>query len=107
MRENGDFVRACEIYWGEWVNYEECNLQDEKTPETILIEKDAIRSLPKECRILAEIIINLPEEMFLVNGRLNKTFFRKFVRARTGWTIRKVNKIQNKLEHHLIEAVSM
>jgi hypothetical protein len=39
--------------------------------------------------------------MFLVNGRLKKTFLRKFVKARTGWTIDKVNKIQSKLERHL------
>lgn len=102
MRENGDFVKACEVYWGTWLNYEECDLQEEETPETILMEKEAIWNLPKECRTLAEIIINLPEEMFLVNGRLKKTFFRKFVKSKTGWPVDKVVKVQNKLEHLLI-----
>ena len=48
MRENGDFVKACEVYWGTWLNYEECDLQEEETPETILMEKEAIWNLPKE-----------------------------------------------------------
>lgn len=102
-RNSGDFVSACEVYWGEWLPYEDCSLLESSTPETILMEKETIDDLPKECRQLANIILNLPEEMYLVNGKLKRTFLRKFVKAKTGWSLCKVEKVQSKLENILLE----
>jgi hypothetical protein len=104
-RKNGDFVKACEVFWGEWVPYEDCVLLTTETPETLLMEKESINSLPKECKLLAELIVNLPEEMFLNNGRLKRTFFRKFVKTKTGWSLDKVAQVQTRLTRCL--AVSM
>ena len=106
MKETGDIVGACEVFWGEWLDFQDCNLKTEVTPETIMMEEDSFRNLPKESRILADIIINLPEEMFLVNGKLKKTFFRKLVKAKTGWNTHKMNMIQSKLESQLILSIS-
>jgi hypothetical protein len=100
-RENGDFVKACEVFWGEWLSVEDVELVEQETPESILLDKDRIDSLPKECRTLIGIIMNLPEEMYLVNGRLKRTFFRKHVKSVTGWSIEKVDRVQSKLESNL------
>ncbi|MFA5396355.1 MAG: hypothetical protein WC346_10145 [Methanogenium sp.] len=113
-KDKDDFVQACEIYWGEWtevdvynvlmeetphrnINWDMSRLQAEGNPESILMEKDMFNSLPRECRILAEILVNLPEEMFLVNGKVKKTSLRKLVKKQTGWPIEKVDRIQARL----------
>ena len=118
MRESGDFVKACEVYWGEWIPCEEIEetlenpkilftgnyqtferLQTTDDPETIFLEKEAIGdNLPTECKTLVGILINIPEEMYLVNGKLKKTFFRKLVRAKTGWSAEKVERVYSKLK---------
>lgn len=103
MRENGDaFVEACEVYWGQWIPWETA----EKTspmlqypdPESIFIEKETLSPpLPKECRTLIDILLNIPEEMYLVNGKIKKTFLRKFVKEKTGWSIEKTERVQSRL----------
>jgi hypothetical protein len=97
MAENGDLVKACEIYWGEWTNYEDCVLLERETPETILISKDNLEKLPKECKTLVDIIINLPEEMFCINGKLKTSLFYKFVELKTGWSKDKIHHTHYKL----------
>lgn len=97
MAENGDLVKACEIYWGEWVDYEDCNLLERETPETILISKDNLEKLPKECKTLTDIIVNLPEEMYFINGKLKTNLFFKFVELKTGWTKDKIHHVHYKL----------
>lgn len=104
MRENGDFVKACEVFWGEWVDFETCNIEDPTTPETILIDKDIINKLPNECKLMANMILNLPEEMFLVNGKLKRTFFRKFVKSKTGWSMEKVDQTHRVLGYYLLRS---
>ncbi len=118
MRKNDGLVCACEVLWGEWSEIGACealmeklpsykitwnagNLISSETPESALLKKDAILSLPNECRIFAEIILSLPEEMFLVNGRMKKTAVSKFVREKTGWSREKISRIQTKLIKHL------
>jgi hypothetical protein len=97
-----DIEKACEVYWGEWVPVEDCDLQEKETPETILMAKDAMESMPKECRTLVEILLNLPEEMYLTNGKVKTTqLFRKIAKAQAGWSIEKARLTYFKLARHL------
>ena len=81
----------------------EYQLQDENTPETILIEKDNIQGLSKECRLMAKAILNLPEEMFMINGKLKKTALRKIIHKETGWSIAKIERVKISLADCLLE----
>lgn len=102
MRENGDFVKACEVYWGEWIPWDKAEgaspYLEYPDPETLFIDKEAIEGdFPSECKTLMNLILNIPEEMYLVNGKIKKTFFRKFVKSKTGWSAEKVERVQAKL----------
>lgn len=109
MKEVDVIERAAEIHWGQYLDYHDTILQNKEgylqiadTPESILIEKDKFWKLPNECRIIAEIILFLPEEMFMSNGRLKKVEFYKIIKKKLGWDRKKTVKITNKLSKCMV-----
>ena len=129
-KERGDLEAAAYVYWGEtipiitqiketnpdkmfdtievpmFVNIEEqdSRLQDENTPETLLIDKDTVpMSLSKECLLMAKAIMNLPEEMFLTNGKIKKMKLRKLIKEQTGWSVSKIERVKDNLAQQLID----
>ena len=97
-------VHGAEVFWGEYLDQADVNLQNNEpylqtkdNPESLLIEKDKLWTLPNECKIIAEIILNLPEEMFLTNGRVKKESLFKVVNERLGWNRRKTIAVTSKL----------
>jgi hypothetical protein len=104
MRQQLSIVHGAEVFWGEYLDQSDVNLQNNEpylqtldNPETLLIEKDKLWTLPKECKIIAEIILNLPEEMFLINGRVRKESLIKVVNEKLGWNRRKTIAVTGKL----------
>jgi hypothetical protein len=102
-RGSGDFVSAGTIYFGQWLSIDDVNLEAHETPETILLKKDGILSLPKECRLMAEIILSMPEEMFLVNGKIKKEALRRVVRNKTGWSLSRIDGVRKRLGNFLTD----
>lgn len=102
--ENDDmFVPRLPICF-ESLQEEEYRLQSPTNPEKILIKKDSFQKiLSKECLIMANILANLPENMFLVNGKVKKTKFRKIIKKQTGWSLAKVVQVENTLTMKLLE----
>ena len=98
MKHTGDFVAAGYVYFGQWLNIEDDFLPDPSTPETILLEKDKIQSLPRECEILKNILMDLPEELFMISGKAKKTAFRRIIKAKTGWNDSRINKVEERLK---------
>jgi len=101
---------AAYIYWSKEENVYLESLQEMEhclhtpdNPETILIEKDFTKSLSKECMLMAKTIMNLPEEMFLINGKLKKTQLRKLLKQRTGWSTTKIDKVKASLARQLLD----
>jgi hypothetical protein len=101
---------AAYIFWSYEVDIYDPNILQEVSemhstnPETLLIEKDNLKnSLSKECRIVAEAILNLPEEMFLVNGKLKKTALKKILKQRLGWSNTKIKRINESLARQLLD----
>lgn len=89
LREKGDFEKACEVYWGEWVDVADCDLRERETPESILMSKDTMDNMPSECKTLVEVLLNIPEEMYLVNGKVKKTaLFKRIVEAHSKWNLK-------------------
>lgn len=78
-------------------------LQNPKNPESILIEKDNLSSLSTECLLLAKLILSLPEESFLINGKIKKTRLRNIIKRRTGWSCSKIDRVKNILANQLLE----
>lgn len=101
---------AAYIFWSNTVDIYDVSILQEVSeihsinPETLLIEKDNLKnSLTKECRIVAETILNLPEEMFLVNGKLKKTALKKILKQKLGWSNTKINRINESLARQLLD----
>lgn len=110
MKEKkGDIIAAAYVYWSrETIPFlhileDEIPLQEERTPETILMEKDFQKCLSKECLLMAKTIMNLPEEMFLINGKLKKMELRKLIKEQTGWSVAKIDKVKENLAQQLID----
>jgi hypothetical protein len=102
MKEEDVFVCAGTVYFGQWIPYDEMQFTSEETPETILLAKESFTDgLPKECKILADIVLNLPEELFLVNGKIKKTAFHQVVKAKTGWSVHKIEITKERLRKFL------
>lgn len=95
-------VSAAEVLFADWEDLENVVMVNEETPETLLLEKTFFQNLSKEIRIMAEIIISLPEEMFLVNGRLKKEMLRKVVKEQTGWSETKIERVKERLGERLL-----
>jgi hypothetical protein len=105
-KDPDDFVNACSVFFGSWIAIEDIDIITMDTPETILIQKDKLRTLPRECEILKDIIFNLPEEMFSVNkgGRVKRKSFHKVVRNKTGWSEARIQKVELRLQEILQSA---
>lgn len=104
-----DIESASMIYWEKLedvysisLQMHEQQLQTSDNPETLLIEKDFVNALSKECQFMAKAIISLPEEIFLLNGKARKTKFREIMKVKTGWPVVKIEKVKLSLAHQLI-----
>ena len=95
-------VEAAEVLFGEYIPVEDCPLLEEKTPETFLLQKSFFQELSGECRTMADIIITLPEEMFLINGRIKIEQLFKTMKERSGWSKAKTRKVKTRLEKSLV-----
>jgi hypothetical protein len=93
---------AAEVLFAEWVDFENVVITEKETPETLLLKKTFLQSLTKEARIMAEIIIGLPEEMFLENGKLRKNLLRRIVKEQTGWPVSKIERVKERLGENLV-----
>jgi hypothetical protein len=100
--EEDDFVSGCYVYFSEWLPIESISMEDNLTPEVILLEKDRLQRLPKKCKTLLEIIMSLPDEMFMINGKLRKTALRRVINAKTGWSKELIDRIEDKLRTSLL-----
>lgn len=100
-KEKRDIISAAEIYWGEFLPIDDMEIVLEKTPETILLEKDPLNFLTEECRLLANILLNLPEEMTRLNGSVKIRPLTQFVNKQLGWGGTKLQTIMRRLVHDL------
>jgi len=98
-------VEAAEVLFGEWVSIDDCPLVEDKTPETFLLQKYAVQDLSEECRIMVDVILSLPEEMFLLNGRIKTVQLSQKTKERTGWSLAKIKMVKTRLEKSLSMAI--
>jgi hypothetical protein len=103
MKEETDALEAAAIvYFANWSDITEMEIEYPETPESILIKKEVISSMPSECQIMLNIIFNLPEEMFQISGgKVNLYGAMKIVKNITGWPMKKVLKTENLLRERL------
>lgn len=104
MKQVDIIERAAEIHWGQYLDVSNIVLQNNETllqmvdtPESLLIEKDKFWKMPQECRTVAEIILNLPEEMFTANGKVKKGELLRVMKEKLGWNERKTAKVTKKM----------
>jgi hypothetical protein len=99
--EKEDFVSAGYVYYAEWVPLDNIAVEDPRNPETILLEKDRLQRLPKKCKTLVEILMSLPDEMFMLNGKVKKTALHRIINEKTGWSKERIERIELKLRESL------
>ncbi len=61
------------------------------SPEDLLISKDIFKMFSEEAKEVAKIILACPEEFFLLNGRISKTFLRNECKEKLGWSKNKTD----------------
>jgi len=88
---SGSFEAALEVYYGTYIEPEKANLVSTTNPESILIWKDLVEKMSRETRELLFLVNNLPEEMFLQNGKVAKLKLLEVLQIR-GWTKKQMNK---------------
>ena len=98
-----DLEDAARILFGtfssEWLN----DLVEQDNPESFLLKKTFFDGLTKETKELVSIIINLPEEFFLLHsGKLKKIVFEKYMIKNLHWERKKVKKGQKELQKYLL-----
>lgn len=58
---------------------------DPDTPETIIVRKDRLAALSSEARLLLRCISDMPDDMFMSNGRFRLSIFREALIASKLW----------------------
>jgi hypothetical protein len=101
---------AAYIYWSKEENVfleslqeKEYLLQSLDTPETLLISKDSQKTLSSECQIIINIINELPEDGFLLSGKIKKTKLFHCVKTKTGWSMVKIKQVLDSLTRQLLK----
>lgn len=99
MKHN--MVLAGEVYWGEWIDHEKCNLKSLDNPEEACILRDSLTKLSKEACMVLRVMYELPDEMFAGTGRLIQEKFVLHISKRFGWSPFKVSRINKELTEML------
>ena len=88
---------AIAVMTSEYIPYQAAHLVDESTPENSIMESEKYKALSDEAKYLANIIINMPDEFFLVNGKVTKKVLRQIAKKERGWSARKVDEVRYEL----------
>jgi hypothetical protein len=91
---------AIEIICGKWVPIEEVEIPITETPEDDLMHKEWFDALSKEGKIVVNLILSAPKEMFFTNGRINRQEFFKYVRRnrrRPAWSRVKIDSVLDEI----------
>jgi hypothetical protein len=84
---------AATIHWGDFLPYHDyqelCPITD--TPESWLIMKETVQNLSEEGKFLLNFIKDLPDELFLVNGKPKKTEICKILRKNYRWSLKLIS----------------
>jgi hypothetical protein len=96
-----DLEHAATIYFGVF-SPEDYLTPEQETPETLLIQKDALQKLSEEAKFLIDILINLPDEMILSTGRVCYKRLSKFLQEK-GWSKKRVQNSWDELKCYLKE----
>ncbi len=102
---------AAMIYWStteniylESLQEKEYLLQSSDNPEILLISKDTQeKMLSDECKIMVNVINDLPEKSFLSSGKVKKTVLFQFVKRKTGWSMTKIEQVRTTLARQLLQ----
>ena len=102
MAIKSDIVEACAVWFGEFVDYDTCQLTDNNDPEKQLLIKDALAHLSKEAGMVANVLLNLPDEMFTNSGRVIRKNLIQYMETNFNWTVKKTKKAQEEIARLLI-----
>jgi hypothetical protein len=97
MASKSNLEKACEIWWGEFVDPDICNLTSQDNPEKEIILKDLLENFSKEMKVLANTIITLPEEMFTKTGLVIHKKLVVYMKVHYGWTALRTTTVQSKI----------
>lgn len=90
---------AIEIMFGTWLPIEEVEIAAEDTPESILLSKSMFEGMSQDCKILASLILNAPDDLFFGNGDLKHIEFRRYCRHKKNWSSRKVKALWKEITY--------
>jgi len=90
-------VEAATIWWSEYVDSDACALVDSNNPEKIFLVKEAFNQLSKEAKEVAQVLFELPEEMFTNSGRVIRKNLIHYMKHNFGWSAEKTKIVQNEI----------
>ncbi len=91
---------AAVVLFGVWdpiENLPDFVLTEKETPESLFIQKEKFKGLSHEAKELANILIELPENFFKLNGKVRKIPLKKACREIKGWSGRETEEIKTEL----------
>jgi len=97
---------AAFVYFGEFQPIEDISERVlpayQETPEDTLIRKETLKELSLEGKELVDIVLSLPAECFLMNGKgVKKGSLYKICREKKGWTKEQTEAIKMELRFFL------
>lgn len=93
----GSFESALEVYYGVYIEPEKANLVYPTNPENVIIWKDLMEKMSRETKELISLVQDLPQEMFLQNGKVAKLKLLEVLKLR-GWSKKQMEKSFKELQ---------
>jgi hypothetical protein len=94
--ENG-LEYAVEAPSFEFVDIAKVVIAEETTPERVMILRETFRALSDEAREFMRVVLDAPERLYLLNGKLKKRAFQRYCRNKYGWSSTQVEELKFEL----------
>jgi hypothetical protein len=80
-----------------FVDISKVEVVEETTPERVMILRETFRALSDEAREFMRVVLDAPERLYLLNGKLKKRAFQRYCRNKYGWSSTQVEELKFEL----------
>lgn len=80
-----------------FVDISKVEVVEETTPEKVMMLRETFRALSDEAEQFMRIILDAPERLYLINGKLKKRAFQRYCRNKYGMSSTQVESLKFEL----------
>jgi hypothetical protein len=80
-----------------FVDISKVEVVEETTPERVMILRETFRALSDEAREFMRVVLDAPERLYLINGKLKKRAFQRYCRNKYGMSSTQVESLKFEL----------